>query len=96
MPESSAQQDSLGNSQRVYAPHKIRVAVETSGTANVAIMTSVVLSKLMALVVKHGAKVELWMEDNGTAPTVTTFDTPSSKLKAEIYPDLYNPLRSQM
>lgn len=93
--EDTLQQDSLGNTQRVYAPHKIRVALEESSTSGVALMSDANKAKLFKILERWGTKVELWLEANGTAPSLTTFNT-ASKKKADLYPDVYNPLRSQM
>ena len=93
--ETTLQVDSLGNSQRVYAPSRIRVALEASATAGSAIMSSADQAKLNKILGKWGTKVELWLETNGTAPSATTFNTASKKV-ADLYPDVYNPLRSQM
>lgn len=95
--EDTLQQDSLGNSQRVYAPHKIRVAIESSASSGVADydMTAANLLQVFQVLLKTGMKVELWLEDDGTPPTATTFTT-ASKLKRTLNPDWYNALRAQM
>lgn len=90
----SLNKDSLGLTQNVYTPHVIQVAVETSGTAGVTLVTLANLSLLLGEVMKHGTKVELWLEDNGTAPTVTTFSTASKK--KQTWDHLYHPLTSTM
>lgn len=98
VPESTIPQlDALGIAQRVYGPHRIRVAIESSATAGVPDydMTAATLLRIFQILFKVGSKVEFWLEDDGTPPSVTTFDT-ASKLKASYYPDAYNPLRSQM
>ncbi len=97
VPEATLQTDSLGNAQRVYAPHKIRVAIESSASTGVPDydMTAAILLRIFQILFKVGAKVELWLETDGTAPTITTFDT-ASKLMATYNSDVYNPLRASM
>lgn len=72
--------DSVGLTQRAFGPHVIQVALETSTIANVALLTEINKLPLMAEVVGRGARVELYLETNGTAATVSSID--STKLKA--------------
>lgn len=97
VPEESIQQDSLGNSQRVYAPHRIRVAIEAGAVSGQpdADMSAATLLTIFQILFKVGSKVEFWLEVDGTGPSATTFNT-ASKLAKVYYPDAYNPLRAQM
>jgi hypothetical protein len=97
VPETTLQTDSLGISQRVYAPHRIRVAIEAGAVSGHpdADMSAANLLQIFQVLFKTGMKVEFWLESDGTGPSATTFDD-AAKLAKVYYPDAYNPLRSQM
>ena len=81
--------DIIGNTQTVYTPSVIQIAVEgPSSGLGLARYVSIAhaLAILNACAIR-GTLVEYWEETNGTAPSATTFNT-GSKLKAS-FEDLY-------
>jgi hypothetical protein len=79
--------------QRAYTPHVTQIVVETSGTANVPLLTGANFAKILTDVLKFGTKVELYMSANTNAPDVA--DITSSNLKTTI-DALYHPLTETM
>lgn len=96
--DNTATVDGLGLAQRVYTPHIVQIAFEANfeGTTDNVLDTNywAVMLPIVATCLSRGTKVEVWVETNGTAPSVTTFNT-ASKKKAE-HRDLYNPLQNQI
>jgi hypothetical protein len=91
------QKDIVNNTQPVYTPSVIQIAVE-AGTGGNASCIAAYVSKahwlaLSSTCSKRGTRVEYWEETNGTVPTITTFNT-GTKLIASFEPDLYFPLLS--
>lgn len=84
--------DSLGLTARVFHPHVIQAAAELSAVANVLVMTSQNLSRLIAILDKTGCKIELYTSANTVAPSVAAITgTPF----VTIWPDLYNKMKQQ-
>ncbi len=85
--------DVLGTAQRVYTPSVVQIAVE-GPASGLGLGRYVSIAHLWAVIItcgKRGARTEYWEETNGTAPSVTTFDT-ASKMLASQEPELYYPL----
>jgi hypothetical protein len=83
--------DGIGNTQRRYTPHVIQLVLETSSVANVALMTTVNLTRLMRDLDDAGTKIEVYMSANGNAVDVS--DITSTNLKATI-DSLWHPMTS--
>lgn len=68
---------SLGLTQEVYTPHVIRVAFEANYAAtndNIAdVNTWAHMLPIIGACLAKGAKVEVYVETNGTRPTASTF-----------------------
>jgi hypothetical protein len=93
--EASIQKDILGLAQNVWTPHVIQVAWEANagGTApDPAFNTMATILAVYAEVLGKGAKTEIYLEDDGTAPSITTFSA-AAKMKAS-FDSLYWPLMS--
>lgn len=82
----------VGLPQESYAPSKIQIAIEAVAT-NGSNLAYDDLLQLLSTCTSRGATTELWMETNGTAPTVTTFNT-AAKLKSTWNPTLYGNMRA--
>lgn len=65
--ESPLGVDGLGLTPRSFGPHRVQIVLETSGTANVALMTEINKVYVYEEAGKTGAKVELYMSANGNA-----------------------------
>lgn len=90
--ESTLRTDALGLNQRVYAPTKIQIALETSTVANVPQPTISFMDALDSATKKWGAKVEKYLSSHGVVPSVSTITgTPA----VSSYPHPYDPLRAQ-
>lgn len=84
--------DSLGLAQRVYQPHVIQVCVEESASAGISFFTAANLAKLLAIVSKVGAKVELFLSDTTVVPVDAQLT--AANLVASIWPDTYNKMKN--
>lgn len=89
----SLQKDIIGNTQVVYVPSVIQVAVEApaSGVGLARFVSVAHALAIFATLAKRGCLLEYWEETNGSVPAITTFDT-GSKMKSSIEPELYWPL----
>lgn len=88
------QVDIVGNTQPVYTPSVIQIAVEANGSTGLGLYVSKVHAlAVLAACLKRGARTEYWEETHGTIPSITTFNTPS-KMLASNEPDLDWPLLS--
>lgn len=87
--------DVLGSAQTVYTPNTIQIAVEATATGLglAGFVSNAHALAIFNAIARRGCRVEYWQETNGTAPSVTTFDT-ANKLKATDEPSLYWPLLS--
>lgn len=56
--------DGLGLTPRVFSPHNLKVVVEKSTVANVALMTAGNFLKLMGSVLKFGIQTDLYLTAN--------------------------------
>jgi hypothetical protein len=89
----SLQKDVLGLDQTVFVPSVIQLAVEAP-SSGLGLARYVTIAHALAVLVtcaKRGTRLEYWEETNGTAPSVTTFDT-ANKQKTSIEPELDWPL----
>lgn len=91
--QASIQVDSLGLPQRSFGPHVVQIVLETSTIATVALMTEANKLKLVGELLKHGAKVELYLTANLTAPSVAGIA--AGNLIAT-WDHLYQPLTASM
>jgi hypothetical protein len=78
--------DSLGNAQQSYGPHVWQLAMETSSVSGVGLTTDANRLPVFGELLRTAARLEVYLETNGTKPTVSTVD--AAKLKAT-YESLY-------
>jgi hypothetical protein len=64
--------DSLGNAQQSYGPHVIQMAMETSTLAGLGFPTDAVRLSVMGEVLQMSTRVEVYLEANGTVPSVSS------------------------
>jgi hypothetical protein len=64
--------DSLGNAQQSYGPHVIQLAMETSTLAGVGFPTDANRLMVMGEVLQLSTRVEVYLEANGTVPSVSS------------------------
>jgi len=86
------EKDVIGNTQTVYTPSVIDVAVEAPASG-VGLARFVSIAHALAIFVacgKRGTRLEYWEETNGTPPSATTFNT-ANKMKQALEPELYWP-----
>lgn len=88
-PVDSLQKDIIGNSQAVFTPHVVQVAYEAADLESA--VTPAMFLPVIACLGIRGAATELWVEDAGTVPQLTTFNT-ASKRKATWEPSAQYPM----
>jgi len=66
--------DSLGNAQQSYGPHVIQLCMETSTVAALGFPTDANRLHVMGECLAQGARLEVYLEDNGTAPDVNSIE----------------------
>jgi hypothetical protein len=71
-------QDVLGNTAAIYTPTVIRIAVEASPDGPMQTTDFAILMAVLGDAIQTGARVEFWNSASGTAPSDTTFNTPSN------------------
>lgn len=76
-PVDSLQKDIVGNSQAVFTPHVVQVAYEETHVED-ALTVNAFLTVLACLGLR-GCSIEVWGEDHGTFPQLTTFNTAAKK-----------------
>lgn len=81
----------VGLTAEVYTPSIVQIATEAV-TTNGTFLAPDDLLQLLGTCLARGARTEWWQETNGTAPSVTTFNT-ASKLKSTWNPTLYGNMR---
>lgn len=86
--------DSLGLAQRVYQPHVIQLCVEESASAGISFFKSGKFAKLVALLAKVGAKLEIYLSDTTVVPVVT--EVTAANLAETIWPDIYNKMKNTL
>lgn len=89
----SIQTDGLGLTQRVFTPHIIQLLVEESATADVLILKAQEYSKILAQLVKHGTRVEVWHAANTNAPTFANIANSTLEV---VIDHIWHPLTSSM
>lgn len=92
----TVQVDGLGLTQRVFTPHIVQLIVEESGTANVGVLTSVNLSKILAELLKHAMRVDIHLVINGENPTLASASFVAGTDKTTTIDHLWHPLTSSM
>lgn len=84
--------NSIGLTSEVFTPSVVQIALEAVAT-NGTYLAYTDLFQLLSTCTSYGARTELWMETNGTAPSVTTFNT-ASKKQSTWEPTLYGNMRA--
>lgn len=87
--------DGIGLQQRTYGtPVVVQVVVETSGSANVAVLNSLNLLTLLGSLSFRGSRIELYMSANGDDPVAA--EIVAGNLKATFDPNLKYKLQAEI
>jgi len=70
--------DVLGNTAFQYTPSTVMVALEATDDGEITLDSATFIWPILGECFMRGARTELWQEANGTAPTASTFATPSN------------------
>lgn len=81
--------NSIGLAQDSFGPHIAQVAMETSSVANCSLVTEANKARLYMELLKLGCRVEVYLENNLTVPSVTSIDAAKLKITLD---SLYWPL----
>lgn len=85
--------DSVGGSQVSYGPHKIQLAMETSGTTGVPVTTSANQFPALLELFRHGAMLELYLDTNGNNPSASSLVVANL---VGLYDELRNPFTASL
>lgn len=85
--------NSIGQAADSFGPHAIQIAMETSSVSAVALDTEANKLAVLGEALRMGPRVEVYLETNGTEPTVSTIA--ASKLVGT-FDSLYAPFLATM
>jgi hypothetical protein len=91
--EDTIQEDVVGLTQRVYAPHVCQIVTEATAGGD-STMKAANLFPIICTIANYGMKMELYHSEATKEPAEA--EIKPANLKATFTPDLYHPLTSQI